>query len=217
MIFNDRLHLKIEMQYFPYDASIFQGYAELPRTQQSSTGLLDDIEVYCKDDSTQNVHIRCGTEVFPACRFLLAARSTRFRPLVSTNDIGNFSSVTVKDVAPAIMEQVLQFVHTDSCEWLEEDGTTLEQLIQLFQASERYSVRCLTHKVATGLSSRMNSNNVLDIWEVAETSSCQELKDKCSKYMDTIPGSQVASLMKNSTAFGVMSGLMSANTTPRTP
>lgn len=96
MVIGDCLRVRVEFEYFPFDAPIFRGFGrtgtatlhqqELEGVQQWNnrqrscplslhSELLNDIRNYCKDDPTQNVEIRRDETVFNACRFLLCARS----------------------------------------------------------------------------------------------------------------------------------------------
>lgn len=83
--FGDCLRIRVEFEYFPFDAPIFRGFG---RTMNNDNGrrysscppethseLLNDIRNFCKDDPSQNVEIRTDDSIFNACRFLLCSRS----------------------------------------------------------------------------------------------------------------------------------------------
>eukprot|EP00917_Polyrhabdina_sp_WS-2016_P023068 GHVP01049970.1.p1 GENE.GHVP01049970.1~~GHVP01049970.1.p1 ORF type:complete len:330 (+),score=45.47 GHVP01049970.1:15-1004(+) len=142
---NEKLNLQISMKYFPFESPIFRGPALSTSPALSFYTLLRDIEDYCKEDRSQNIHIRCGAEVFPACRFLLAARSKKFLEIMKTTDCSKSRSskvpLVVKDVTPDVFEQILQYIHTDTCEWIEDPTTTVQQYINLFSAGTSYEIK----------------------------------------------------------------------------
>lgn len=97
LIVDDQLRLRIELQYFPFDAPVFRGLTSVETTtqfyndidfnhctagksshvhdEQRRADLLHDIRSYCQEDPTQNVEVRRDDVIFHSCRFLLCARS----------------------------------------------------------------------------------------------------------------------------------------------
>lgn len=90
LIVGDCLRIRVEFEYFPFDAAIFRGFGRqvpdaegqllgsMARAQYGQNGrceLLADIRQFCAEDPSQNVEIRRGETVFNACRFLVCARS----------------------------------------------------------------------------------------------------------------------------------------------
>eukprot|EP01056_Protomagalhaensia_sp_Gyna25_P005715 Protomagalhaensia_sp_Gyna_25__5714@NODE_819_length_2553_cov_50_759745_g646_i0_p3_GENE_NODE_819_length_2553_cov_50_759745_g646_i0NODE_819_length_2553_cov_50_759745_g646_i0_p3_ORF_typecomplete_len178_score25_33BTB/PF00651_31/1_9e14BTB/PF00651_31/5_4e02_NODE_819_length_2553_cov_50_759745_g646_i09621495 len=154
-----------------------------------------DIQEFCEQSPAQNVRLRCGGEEFVASRFLLACRSQRWRTQLSDTS-SNWKSLVVKDLEPGILSNVLDFIHTNAC-CLVDEYPTVDSLITLMEAADRYGVRSLTKRCCQLLAKKITAENVFKLWEVARH--CDQghaLFEACRQYMDELPGSQVAEMVR---------------------
>eukprot|EP00918_Siedleckia_nematoides_P059290 GHVU01129286.1.p1 GENE.GHVU01129286.1~~GHVU01129286.1.p1 ORF type:complete len:482 (-),score=97.36 GHVU01129286.1:304-1749(-) len=204
------LHLCVKMKYFPDDAPIFKATAAALAEPTKRT-LLTDIHAFCRDDPSQNIELRCVGRTFQSCKFLLQARSKKFRELI--REAPHTNAITVKDVSPLVLEQMLAYVAADECDWVneslttEEDSPSLENSLALFQAADTYQMPGLVERAGKLLERRTNRANMIEIWDVAEQCSYTPLHDACVRYMDKIPGSQVVTMLRSS--------MSSVQSTPR--
>lgn len=239
LIVDDQLHLRVELQYFPFDSPVFRGLTSMdpPKLEregaeicvslnekearlhgdQRRAELLHDIRNYCQDDPSQNVEIRRDDVIFHSCRFLLCARSRRFREIfagraytgsgrgspsrflpMSRAAAGTspLTSVTLRDIPADALDEMLAFIHTDTCSWLEDCTTDILKVLELFEAADLYGVDSLTSRLTYHLTQRMDIDNFVYMFEVSERCKNDTFKRICARFMDSIPGSQVATLMR---------------------
>lgn len=108
----------------------------------------------------------------------------------------SWQSLEIHDLTYAILEQLLAYVHTCSCSYLEENVPD-DYLLELLVAAESYAIPGLIARCCACLTARMDKSNVCRIWDVAKTcSSAQSLGQACRKFLDDLPGSDVADLVR---------------------
>lgn len=238
LIFENQLRIRIELQYFPFDSRIFCRTAvpnvfrcsdqtteniitadkqAMSYDVMSQSELLGDIRTYCQEETSQNIEIRRDDVVFHSCKFLLCARSKKFREIFSAHNsaapkkdwsIRGFStsfghaktqalsSITIRDIPVDVLDQILIFIHTDKCPWIEEHNRDVLDILELFEAADLYGVHSLTSRLISHLSQKMNIDNFVYMFEVSERCKDETLKQICTHFMDSLPGSQVATLMR---------------------
>lgn len=217
LLYGDTLHIRIELQYFPFDAPVFVGsdssVSHANATFASCQDMLADIRQYCADDPLQSVEVKVDDKVFHSCRFLLCARSSKFRNIFSPaapqpsgprlKSISNSAptSVTLTDISPEVLDQLLTFIHSDSCSWLIASASANANLLKqldLLEAANLYGVAALSAALTATLASQVNSDNFVQLFEVADREGIDDLKKACTNFMDSMPGSRVALMIRNS-------------------
>ncbi|XP_053991574.1 uncharacterized protein LOC128883344 isoform X2 [Hylaeus volcanicus] len=214
LIVDNILRLRIELQYFPFDSHVFSGMNEME--VDSHAQLLQDIQNYCEEDTSQNVQIRRDDVVFHSCRFLLCARSKKFREILSahtpspkrewplrlfqgsrcTSKEQALKCVTIRDVPTEILDQILIFIHTNTCPWIQDKKTDVLNLLELFECADVYGVNALLSRLIQALCEKMTVDNFMYMFEVSQRCQSEAFKQICTQFMDSIPGSQVATLMR---------------------
>ncbi|CAN6170834.1 unnamed protein product [Urochloa humidicola] len=124
-----------------------------------------------------------GSEVFPAHRAVLAARSPVFKAqLLGSMAEANMASITLRDIAPATFKVMLRFIYTDELPEDEEleDGLPAEMLKDLLAAADRYALDRLKLLCATKMwEDYVSVETIGATLACAETYNCPELKRKC--------------------------------------
>lgn len=214
LVQSDTLHIRVELQYFPFDAPVFVGSE--PVSHANLTGcqdMLADIRQYCADDPLQSVEVKVDDKIFHSCRFLLCARSSRFRNIFcpitvqgGNNRLKSISnsaptSITLTDISPDVLDQLLTFIHSDTCSWLTASVSASANLLRqldLLEAANLYGVAALSTALTATLASQVNSDNFVQLFEVADREGIDDLKKACTNFMDSMPGSRVALMIRNS-------------------
>lgn len=229
LVFGDCLRVRVEFEYFPFDSPVFRGFGKVggeegqmsqqQASQQRHMEMLADVRQYCLDDPSQNVEVKCGATVFNACRFLLCARSKRFReifapgistargspsryPRTNTSCAASLASITVQDVTAETLEQMIDFIHTDRCSWVDDRSSDILRVLDLLESASLYGVKTLVHLLVAHLSGLMDTENFMFMYDAAERIDDDVFKRICTEFMDSLPGSRVASLMR-ATGLGV--------------
>ncbi|EZG55335.1 BTB/POZ domain protein [Gregarina niphandrodes] len=197
LLTNNQLTLVIQAEVYDHSATPFVG---IPATEIGSEDgdacLLQDIREFCESTPAQTIQVVCGPTIYTGCRFLLQARSQKMRILLADRE-KNWQRLVIGDLEPAIVGQIMNFVHTNSCEYLAEESTDDGDLLRLLLACNNYHIPSLAEKICQKLMCRLQMHNVLRYWEVAKSCDlCAALTQACCRYLDGLPGSRVADMMK---------------------
>lgn len=147
LVVNDQMIIQIKAEVYDHGGAPFVGFSRAARTTSvnghsadSNTAvaaLLGDVKEFCETNPAQTIQISCNGATFSACRFLLQARSKKFRVLLSDRE-RNWQHLELKDVESSILEQMLMFVHLNTCDFLTDAAVEDADLLKLLTAACAY-------------------------------------------------------------------------------
>eukprot|EP01054_Gregarina_sp_Poly1_P004037 Gregarina_sp_Poly_1__4036@NODE_2220_length_2468_cov_86_336943_g685_i1_p1_GENE_NODE_2220_length_2468_cov_86_336943_g685_i1NODE_2220_length_2468_cov_86_336943_g685_i1_p1_ORF_typecomplete_len247_score46_23BTB/PF00651_31/3_2e14BTB/PF00651_31/96Skp1_POZ/PF03931_15/0_39_NODE_2220_length_2468_cov_86_336943_g685_i13361076 len=92
-------------------------------------------------------------------------------------------TIEVPNVSPEVLENIVQFVHTDDCRWFVEE-TTLTNLLELFIASKELEIESLYRTLMRKLSAMcVTKPTAIAVQEVARNLGATELAEHCRSYL----------------------------------
>lgn len=117
----------------------------------------DDFERLLEDDLYSDVKIIVGNKEFPAHKSILAARSRVFSAMFAHNMKEHLeNTVTINDVDPDVMSEVLRFIYTGKASKLESMGK------DIFTVADKYVLDGLKVICEEAIAASLTVNNVTE-------------------------------------------------------
>eukprot|EP00918_Siedleckia_nematoides_P078075 GHVU01170850.1.p1 GENE.GHVU01170850.1~~GHVU01170850.1.p1 ORF type:complete len:375 (+),score=66.22 GHVU01170850.1:182-1306(+) len=133
-------------------------------------GLKESVVRLASDKAFHDVTVHCGDEPpISACKFMLAARSQVFHMMFKSQyRDAKSSKVDMTDVGRRVAEDLLSYIHTDTCRTLESNPVNVREMLDLFLAANKYQISCLEELCVETLLPALDKKNVLEVLQVAE-------------------------------------------------
>nr|CAB3488332.1 unnamed protein product [Digitaria exilis] len=144
------------------------------------TNLHQDLTRMLKSGEGADVTFSVGGQLFPAHKWMLAARSMVFKAeLFGSMKEKDAQCIEIDDVEPAIFEALLHFVYTDSLpdDCNGESGNVAMQ--HLLVAADRYGLDRLRVMCEAKLCQEIDVQTVATTLVLADQHHCTQLKDAC--------------------------------------
>ena len=113
-----------------------------------------------------DIEMKCGDQVIPAHKAIVAARSTVFSAMLK-NQVVQSSNITVelKDIEPYVLRELLKYLYSGKISTdLSEDT-----LCKLYIASNNYSVKSLQKLCSSYMISNLNADNYIKFLILADS------------------------------------------------
>eukprot|EP00921_Rhytidocystis_pertsovi_P026322 GHVQ01042458.1.p1 GENE.GHVQ01042458.1~~GHVQ01042458.1.p1 ORF type:complete len:251 (-),score=65.58 GHVQ01042458.1:596-1237(-) len=108
-----------------------------------------------------------------ANRFVCGARSTVLRAMLFGEFMESQSKkINIMDVAPEVIQQLIQFINTDTCALFDVENPNVDRILNLYEAADKYQIMGLRYRCETVLAHSLCNDNVFDILQAAEERSC---------------------------------------------
>lgn len=195
-VFQGTLWIKCEVSIFVgLDCGVMD--KKLQATMKDSEGgystgsMALDIIAYCKNPTCYDTEVICSDGTTNASRFMLSARSQVFQAMLDGSfKEGKSNSVRIPDLDLSTVEELMKFIHSDSCPILDGDKMDVNEVLSLFLAADRYAITSLVNRCVEWSLKVMNADNVLDIMAVAnsveDTPGGSRLLEACRNYLKTL-------------------------------
>ena len=137
----------------------------------------DNLGKLLEDKESCDMEIHCGGKVFPCHKLLLSARSPVFKAMFQANMKESESGkVTIEDIKPEIMDEILHFIYTGS---LAKGAvkTTTEFAIELLAAANKYQLEALKDICQDKIRSVLDAENAIEFLILGEMYQANKLKD----------------------------------------
>ncbi|CAM0902587.1 unnamed protein product [Alopecurus aequalis] len=159
--------------------------AIIVRKESRPLELSGDLERMLGDKRGADVRFRVGGRKLRAHRSVLAARSPVFEAqLFGPMAEKDMRRVKVVDMEPSIFQMMLRYIYTD---WLppceDEGGYSTTSMQHLLVAADRYGLENLKQMCEEELSKRIDVENVMFTYALANQHHCNGLKVGCTKFM----------------------------------
>ena len=130
------------------------------------------------NEDMSDLKILCDEKEFPAHRFILSVRSPVFKTMF--HGFPNFTETTsktipIEDTDAETMEKFLRFLYTDQLKREELD-------CRLLILADRYQVDSLTNQCIEILQSKIDNENVIEVYYTAYLINNEKLMKKARKY-----------------------------------
>jgi len=176
-LLDDKIRLKCEVQVY---LGVHHGLLEATKHMQPDRSLADDIKEFTRHPSLLDASIICGGDVFPASKFVLAARSQVILDLL--DDQGELK-IYIDDMKPEIAKQFVDFVHSDRCDLLDNRPADLSDVMDLCILAHRFKIKGLIFKTLSEILDSIGTNTVLQISQLAETIRSKPLNEAVNAYL----------------------------------
>eukprot|EP01055_Gregarina_sp_Pseudo9_P003847 Gregarina_sp_Pseudo_9__3846@NODE_399_length_2923_cov_12_300624_g376_i0_p1_GENE_NODE_399_length_2923_cov_12_300624_g376_i0NODE_399_length_2923_cov_12_300624_g376_i0_p1_ORF_typecomplete_len928_score216_99BTB/PF00651_31/2_3e12_NODE_399_length_2923_cov_12_300624_g376_i0672850 len=133
-----------------------------------------------------DVTVVCERQVCPALRGVLMARSSVFREMLSGK---SRAVIAVTGASPAIVKNLIDYCHTDTCDKLEGKDDDLQSVIKLFETSVRFGVEALANELAVRFLSRLSPETASAILNSAQKTSHVHLTESLQRYQTSFSSS----------------------------
>ena len=128
------------------------------------------------NEDMSDLKILCDEKEFPAHRFILSVRSPVFKTMFASNFTETTSkTLPIEDTDAETMEKFLRFLYTDQLKREELD-------CRLLILADRYQVDSLTNQCIEILQSKIDNENVIEVYYTAYLINNEKLMKKARKY-----------------------------------
>eukprot|EP01054_Gregarina_sp_Poly1_P003661 Gregarina_sp_Poly_1__3660@NODE_207_length_11414_cov_43_030493_g184_i0_p3_GENE_NODE_207_length_11414_cov_43_030493_g184_i0NODE_207_length_11414_cov_43_030493_g184_i0_p3_ORF_typecomplete_len543_score77_17BTB/PF00651_31/4_1e03BTB/PF00651_31/1_8e16BTB/PF00651_31/3_2e03_NODE_207_length_11414_cov_43_030493_g184_i01191747 len=132
-----------------------------------------DLRILCIDENNEK-------HTFKANSFALAARSKVFRTMLTgAFQEGLKEAIVVKDVCPLILQEALEFLHTDLCPFFLDPNTSHRQVCDLMKFADRFDCEALKLHCLQFLVNCIGPKTALELYSVAKETGQRRLADAC--------------------------------------
>jgi len=176
-LLDNKIRLKCEIQVY---LGVHHGLLEVTKYIGVDKSLSDDVKDVTKHPRLLDASVICGGDVFPASRFILAARS---KVILEMLDAPGELKVYVDDIRPEIVRQFVDFVHFDRCLLLESRPVELVDIMDLCILAHRFKIKGLMYKTISEILDSIGANTVLPISQLAETIQSRPLSEAVDAYL----------------------------------
>ncbi|XP_047083775.1 BTB/POZ and MATH domain-containing protein 2-like [Lolium rigidum] len=135
-----------------------------------------------------DVTFEVGGQMFPAHRYILAARSSVFRAeLLGPMKENTATHIQISDMEARVFRALLHFIYADSLPEMDENDTAAAMAQHLLVAADRYNMERLRLICEEKLCNYLCKSTVATTLVLAEQHGCSALKNACFKFL-TCPG-----------------------------
>ncbi|XP_021360397.1 BTB/POZ domain-containing protein 6-like [Mizuhopecten yessoensis] len=121
---------------------------------------------------------KAGSDIVPAHKFVLAIRSSVFRPMLFGPLAEKDSTVEIPDVESDTFKCFLRFLYTDTC------TITADNVLALMYAANKYNVGRLVKECGQFITDNLSTANVCTIMETAYLFDNQDLRQSCLEFIE---------------------------------
>jgi len=144
-------------------------------------GVLQDLQQLWQSKSLSDVKLLAGDQEFSAHRAVLAARSSVFSSMFSSDMAeARSSTVTVVDVRPEVLELLLEFLYTDS---LARQDAEPQLTGDLLKAAKKYAVPRLASLCESWALTAITLDSVVEWLMLATMLEAEQLKSACMRFV----------------------------------
>ena len=128
------------------------------------------------NEDMSDLKILCDEKEFPGHKFILSISSSVFKTMFASNFMETTSkTLPIEDTDAETMEKFLRFLYTDQLKREELD-------CRLLILADRYQVDSLTHQCIEILQSKIDNENVMEVYYTAYLINHETLMKKARKY-----------------------------------
>ena len=128
------------------------------------------------NEDMSDLKILCDDKEFPVHKFILSMSSSVFKTMFASNFMETTSkTLPIEDTDAETMEKFLRFLYTDQLKREELD-------CRLLILADRYQVDSLTHQCIEMLQSKIDNENVLEVYYTAYLINKEKLMKKAREY-----------------------------------
>jgi len=143
--------------------------------------LMEDMQQLWESKSLSDVRLVVADQEFRAHRAVLAARSSVFASMFSTDMAeAQSSTVTVADVRPEVFEMLLEFLYTDS---LTRQDAEPQVIGDLLKAAKKYAVPRLASLCENRALTAITLDSVVEWLMLATMLDAEQLKSACMRFV----------------------------------
>ena len=141
--------------------------------------LNEDIEKLWSEEFATDFNLRCGEELFPCHKFILASRSTVFKAMFGNNAFAENAAneANIRDSSPKTVKDFLVFLYTD-----ELDKADLNS-VELLLMADKYNVVGLKINCEKALSKTVDTSNAIKLFCTASTIKAPFLTKNTAKFI----------------------------------
>ena len=133
--------------------------------------IYSDLTNLLQNDNFKDFRIIIDDEKFLVHKFLLAARSPTLAEIFKANP--NAETLNLVDISTNTFEVILKFLYTDKLPLDDEI-----KFLHLYAAAGRLKIQKLQKLVGAKLADQIDSNNVMDIFNISHKNEDHELRQK---------------------------------------
>ncbi|XP_035222826.1 speckle-type POZ protein-like [Stegodyphus dumicola] len=140
-----------------------------------------DLRNLYRSGHLSDVNIVVDSEIFPAHKFILCARSSVFsRMFRNEMKDSEKNSIEISDMDPEILDEMLLFLYSGNL-----DKPLRETAAQLYVAAERYDLPALKRKCSSFLKCNLNVQNARKALQLADLYFDSDLYESVFEYIST--------------------------------
>jgi len=182
-----------------------------------ATTLAQDMRAVFESGQDSDMTMHVGDVEIPVHRFVLKMRSPVFAGMLRHDMVeSKTNTISIDDVNPAVMRELVRFMYTDTCkltlEETSEDKKAKETpdtakysvfVAELLAAANRYDVKGVVEHCASKLRGILSCDTFCSIYELAHLHNLMPIKEICHEWIRT-DVSRFSAIMETP-AFGNMS------------
>lgn len=150
----------------------------------SLENLSEDLRYLLDKSILTDIQLKCGCDIIPAHKVILAARSKVFSAMIQHEMIESKSGIIdIKDVEPFVLRTFVSYLYSGEIfADLSEDV-----LCKLYTVSDEYAVPVLQKLCSSNLAKMLKEENIIDLLILADAHSDEDLKGAVAKFFNEKP------------------------------
>lgn len=144
-----------------------------------SKKIIEDYSKFFENEKTCDVRFVIGAEEVRAHKQILSARNAVFSTMFESDMLEKENGrVEIVDIELNIFKDLLSFIYSGKI-----SSDNLVDWLKLIVAADKYSMTHLVNICGNLIGVKLNSDNVIDIFVTADTTSAKGLKEKCKNFI----------------------------------
>ena len=150
------------------------------RKPNEGSTLADGLAKFCNENSFKDFELKCGDEIFPCHKVILASRSDVFEAMFSQESFAENKNnmSTIEDCNPETLALLLEFIYSDSLK-----NTSAYNSVDLLLLADRYNVEKLRIECERALAKSIDLSNAANLLSVASRITAPYLLKKVAKFI----------------------------------
>ncbi|XP_008556032.1 speckle-type POZ protein [Microplitis demolitor] len=189
-IINDTLTVCVKLTVYDDDTSTSHKFP----LKSSKRRIVDDFKELFESEAGSDVVLIVDDSKFRAHKSVLIARSSVFALMFLYETEEKTHYVTINDISPKIIEEMLKFIYTDQVTDIDGDAK------ELLKAADKYQLQTLKKLCEESLCKSITITNAVEIMILADENNARQLVDYVTNFIANNAGSFIKPGSLNSTS-----------------